>query len=97
MDAATNTPGTVIVRASGELDRNATHRLVDDVLAQVTESTELIVVSLEETTAVHWNALCILGRAAQAWRDAAYHVVVREARPSLRSVLGSVEGIGLAV
>jgi hypothetical protein len=51
------------------------------------------VVSLAETTSVHWNALCALARAAQVWRSAAYDVVVKEARPSLRAMLHSADGL----
>jgi hypothetical protein len=90
---ATQDNGVIVVRACGELDRPATNRLVNDVRALVTPKTELIVVSLAGTTSVHWNALCVLGRAAKAWRAATYDVVVKEARPSLRAMLQSVEGL----
>lgn len=93
MNAGTQDSGVIVVRASGELDRPATQRLLCDVQSRVTPHTELIVVSLAETTSVHWNALCALARAAQVWRSAAYDVVVKEARPSLRAMLHSADGL----
>jgi len=87
MDEATKTPHVVSACPAGELDRTATERLVEDIGSQLDATTELIVVSLERTTTVRWNALCILGHAAQTWRAAACNVVVKQARPSLRAML----------
>jgi hypothetical protein len=85
--------GVIVAHTSGELDRPATHRLVHDIESQVTPKTELIVVSFAGTTSVRWNALIVLCRAAQAWRAAMVDVVVKEARPSLRAMLATVEGL----
>jgi hypothetical protein len=90
MNASPHGPSVIVVRASGELDRSATDKLVADVRSQVTEKTELIVVSLEQTTTVRWNAICMLSRAARAWRDASYSVIVKEARPSLREIVNAI-------
>jgi hypothetical protein len=94
MSEVTQPSGIVIVRACGELDQMASRRLIDDVRSRITERTSLVVVSLAETTGVHWNALCILGRAAQSWRTSMRNVVVNEARPSLRAMLTNIDGLG---
>jgi anti-anti-sigma regulatory factor len=93
MSEVTQPSGVVVVRARGELDREASHRLVDDVRSQLDEKTSLVVVSLAETTGVHWNALCLLGRAAKKWRTSMRKVIVHDARPSLRSMLSSIDGL----
>lgn len=83
-----------MVDVTGELDESLTRRIVTDVGAKATDETALIVVSLAGATTVHWDALCSLGRAADAWRTAWRRVVVRGMRPSLRAVLATVDGIG---
>jgi anti-anti-sigma factor len=92
MNEAAQDSGVVVVRASGELDGFATHRLLDDVRSQVTPNTEVIVVSLADTTSVRWNALCTLVRAAQTWRARRFAFVLEAARPSVRAMLATVEG-----
>ena len=83
----------LVVRHSGELDVSATRRLVEEVRERTTSDTALIVVSLTNATAVHWDALCGLARATQLWRAAHRSVVLRGMRPSLRAALASVDGI----
>jgi ABC-type transporter Mla MlaB component len=93
MSEVTQSSGIVMVRACGELDQSASRRLVADVRSRLTEKTSLVVVSLAETTGVHWNALCLLGHVAKTWRTAMRNVVVHEARPSLRAMLTSIDGL----
>jgi len=83
----------LLVQHTGELDESATRHLVDEVRERTTSETALIVVSLADATAVHWNALCNLARAAQVWRSGHRSVVVKAARPSLRAALASADGI----
>jgi hypothetical protein len=92
MQQRTDSRSVLVVRHSGELDESATRHLVDEVRDRTTSETALIVVSLADATAVHWNALCNLARAAQVWRAGHRSVVVKGARPSLRAALASVDG-----
>jgi hypothetical protein len=82
----------LVVRHNGELDEPATRRLVEEVRERTTSETALIVLSLTNATAVHWDALCGLARATQVWRAAHRSVILKGARPSLRAALASVDG-----
>ena len=82
----------LVVRHDGERDESATRYLVESVRERTTSDTALIVVSLSGATDVHWNALCRLARAVRSWR-ASRKVVLRGARPSLRAVLASADGL----
>jgi hypothetical protein len=86
----------VVVRVIGELDEGATRRMEDDVRRQATGDTALIVVSLSRATSVRWDAVCRLARAVAGWRAACLDVVVEVARPSLQSLLASVDGLAAA-
>jgi anti-anti-sigma regulatory factor len=82
----------LVVRHSGELDESASRHLVERVRERTTRDTTLIVVSLSGATEVHWNALHRLARALRSWR-ACRKVVLKGARPSLRALLASADGM----
>jgi hypothetical protein len=55
--------------------------------------TFLIIISLAGAREIHWDALCRLERAADAWRARSHTVVFETSTPKQRALLASVTGL----
>jgi hypothetical protein len=84
----------VSVRASVRLDEPESRRLVEEVRTRALAGmTFLIVISLASAREIHWDALCRLERAADAWRSRSHTVVFETSTPKQRALLASVTGL----
>jgi hypothetical protein len=93
MDTLLEHPKVVSVRACDRLDAPESRRLVEEVRARALAGmTFLIVISLAGAREIHWDALCRLERAADAWRARSHTVVFETATPKQRALLAIATG-----
>jgi hypothetical protein len=94
MDTLVEHTKVVSVRACDRLDEPESRRLVEEVRTRALAGmTFLIIISLASAREIHWDALCRLERAADAWRARSHTVVFETSTPKQRALLASVAGL----
>jgi hypothetical protein len=94
MDTLIEHANVVSVQACDRLDAPESHRLVEEVRTRALAGmTFFIIISLAGAREIHWDALCRLERAADAWRARSHTVVFETSTPKQRALLASVTGL----